>query len=59
MAFGGGGGTRGTFSGAMVLFSLGVAGVGFAGEIEAIGPGAGGVGADLVVLCDPGRTAAS
>lgn len=56
---GGGGGTRGTLSGAMILFSLGVAGVGIDGEIEAMGPGAGGAGAVLLVLCDPGRTTAS
>lgn len=56
---GGGGGTRGTLSGAIILFSLGVAGVGIDGEIEAMGPGAGGAGAVLLVLCDPGRTTAS
>lgn len=55
----GGGGTRGTLSGAISLFSLGVAGVGIDGEIEAMGPGAGGAGAVLLVLCDPGRTTAS
>lgn len=43
----------------MTLFSLGVAGVGIDGEIEAMGPGAGGAGAVLLVLCDPGRTTAS
>lgn len=59
LARGGGGGTRGTLSGAITLFSLGVAGVGIDGEIEAIGPGAGGAGAVLLVLCDPGRTTAS
>lgn len=56
---GGGGGTRGTLSGAITLFSLGVAGVGIDGEIEAMGPGAGGAGAVLLVLCDPGSTTAS
>lgn len=59
LARGGGGGTRGTLSGAITLFSVGVAGVEIDGEIEAIGPGAGGAGAVLLVLCDPGRTTAS
>lgn len=59
LARGGGGGTRGTLSGAITLFSLGVAVVGIDGEIEATGPGAGGAGAVLLVLCDPGKTTAS
>ena len=43
----------------MVLFSLGVAGVGIDGDTEAIGPGAGGVGPFAIWLCDPGKTAVS
>jgi len=56
---GGGGGTSGTFSGGIVEFELGVGEEGDAGEIEITGPGAGGVGRVVVVLCDPGRTTAS
>lgn len=56
---GGDGGTRGTFSGIMVLCSPGVKGVAAPGIMGATGPGGGGVGAVAVWLWDPGRTTAS
>ena len=56
---GAGGGTRGMFSGSMVLRSPGVTGVEAPGDTEATGPGAGGVGAVAVWLWDPGKTTAS
>ena len=40
---GGGGGTRGTFSGGITVIVAGVAGVGLAGETGGTGPGGGGV----------------
>jgi len=59
LAFGGGGGTSGTFSGGIVAFELGWGEVGDAGDTEITGPGAGGVGRAVVVLCEPGSTTAS
>lgn len=56
---GGGGGTKGTISGGMILSAIGVTGVGLPGKIGAIGPGGGGVGPFAILLAEPGRTAVS
>ena len=53
---GGGGGTSGTFSGGMIVFELGVAGVGIDGDTGATGPGGRGVGPFAVWLSEPGKT---
>lgn len=50
LAFGGGGGTNGTFSGGIVAFELGLGETRNAGDTEITGPGAGGVGRAVVVL---------
>lgn len=50
LAFGGGGGTSGTFSGGIVASALEFGEAGEAGDTEITGPGAGGVGCGFVVL---------
>lgn len=56
---GGGGGTKGTFSGDMIFSAIGDTGVGLPGRIGGTGPGGGGVGPFAVLLAEPGRTAVS
>lgn len=52
------GGIRGTFGGGVVLFEVGVAGVGDVMEGATTDPGGGGCGVVAVLLCVPGRTIA-
>lgn len=56
---GGGGGTKGTFSGKIIFPATGVTGVGPPGRIGGTGPGGGGVGPLAILLAEPGRTAVS
>ena len=53
------GGMRGTSSSGTAESGRGVGVEGIAGDGEATGPGAGGVGPTAVVLCEPGSTIAS
>ena len=56
---GGGGGTKGTFSGNIIFSATRVTGVGPPGKTGDTGPGGGGVGPFAILLAEPGKTAVS